>query len=117
MRKKMDILRNEVEFQKKLANYWEGRWKQEYTEKIVLLHKNMKLERKYKEISEEVRNKFELGQSPSQVTSQNLPSNQVKRGEGSSHDTKRKHKAISENELAMKDKGKGKRMNSSRRDA
>ena len=48
MHKEIDILRKEVEFQKKLADYWEGRWKQEYAEKIELLHKNVELEKKYK---------------------------------------------------------------------
>ena len=48
MRKEMDILRNEVEFQRKLADYWEGRWKQEYAEKTELLRKNVELEKKYK---------------------------------------------------------------------
>ena len=107
MRKEMDILRKEVEFQKKLADYWEEWWKQEYAEKIELLHKNMELEKKYEEISEEVQNKFELVHSPSRVTSQDILSNQVRRGEGSSHDTKRKRKAISEDELVMKDKREG----------
>ena len=59
----------------------------------------MKLERKYKEISEEVQNKFELGNLPSQVAPQDLPSNQVKRGEGNFHDTKRKRKAIREDSM------------------
>ena len=49
MRKEMDILRNEVEFQRKLADYWEGRWKQEYAEKIELLRQNVELEKKHKE--------------------------------------------------------------------
>ena len=49
MRKEMDILRNEVEFQRKLAEYWEGRWKQEYAEKIELLRQNVELEKKCKE--------------------------------------------------------------------
>ena len=111
MHKEIDTFRMEVEFQKKLADYWEGRWKQEYVEKIELLHKNMELERKYKEISDEVRDKFELGQSPSQVAPRNLPSNQVKGSEGSSHDAKKKRKSISEYELAMKDKEKEKRKN------
>ena len=52
MRKEMDILRNEVEFQKKLADYWEGRWKQEYAEKTELLRKNIELEKEYKENSQ-----------------------------------------------------------------
>ena len=50
----------EVKFQKKLADYREGRRKQEYAEKIGLLHKDVELEKKYKGIPEEVRNKFEL---------------------------------------------------------
>ena len=33
MRKELDLFQNEVEFQKKLADYWEGWWKQEYAEK------------------------------------------------------------------------------------
>ena len=80
-------------------------------EKIEILHKNVELEKKYKEIPEEVRNKFELVYSPSQLASQVLHSNQVKRGEGSSHDTKGKHKVNSEDELTMKDKGKEKEKN------
>ena len=51
MRKEMDILRNEVEFQRKLADYWEGRWKQEYAEKIELLRQNVELEKENKENS------------------------------------------------------------------
>ena len=31
-----------------MVDYWEGRKKQEYAEKIELLHKNMELEKKYK---------------------------------------------------------------------
>ena len=58
-----------------------------------------------------MRNKFELVHLPSQVASQDIHNNQVKRGEGSSRDNKRKHKAISEDELVMKDKGKEKRKN------
>ena len=52
IRKEVDLLRKEVEFQKKLADYWEGRWKQEYAEKIELLYKNVELEIKYKETSQ-----------------------------------------------------------------
>ena len=52
MRKEMDILRKEVEFQKKLTDYWKERWKQEYAEKIELLRKNAELEKKYKENSQ-----------------------------------------------------------------
>ena len=52
MRKETDILRKEIEFQKKLADYWEGQWKQEYAEKIGLLHNNVELEMKYKENSQ-----------------------------------------------------------------
>ena len=33
MCKEKDLLRKEVEFQKKLADYWEGWWKHEYAEK------------------------------------------------------------------------------------
>ena len=108
MHKEIDIFRMDVEFQKKLIDYWERRWKQEYAEKIGLLHKNGELEKKYKGIPEEVRNKFELVHSPSQVESQDLPGNQVERGEGSSHDTREKRKATSEDELAMKYKEKEK---------
>ena len=39
MYKEIEILRKEVEFQNRLAEHWEGRWKQEYSEKIELLHK------------------------------------------------------------------------------
>ena len=48
MCKEVDLLRKEVEFQKKLVDYWEGRWKQEYAKKIELLRKNVELEKKYK---------------------------------------------------------------------
>ena len=47
MCKEMDILRNKIKFQRKLADYWEGRWKQEYTEKIELLRKKVEQEKKY----------------------------------------------------------------------
>ena len=49
MRKEMNVLRNEVKFQKKLADYQEGRWKQEYAEKTESLRKNVELEKEYKE--------------------------------------------------------------------
>ena len=52
MRKEMDLLRKEVEFQKKLADYWKGWRKQENAEKIELLYKNVELETKYKETSQ-----------------------------------------------------------------
>ncbi|XP_071921768.1 uncharacterized protein [Coffea arabica] len=52
--KEIEILRDEIEVQKKLAKYWEGRWKDEYLEKIELLHKNIDPKRKYEGISEEV---------------------------------------------------------------
>ncbi|XP_027178185.1 uncharacterized protein LOC113777351 [Coffea eugenioides] len=51
MRKEVDLLQKEVEFQKNLADYWKRRWKQEYAEKIELLYKNIELEMKYKETS------------------------------------------------------------------
>ena len=71
----------------------------------------MELEKKYKGILERVRNKFEVVPSPSQVVSQDLPSNQVERGEGSSHDTREKRKVTSEDELTMKYKEKEKTKN------
>ena len=74
LHKKMEILRKEVEFQKKLAEHWEGRRKQEYLEKIELLHKNIELKKKYEGIPEEVRNKFELVHLPSRIASQDIPS-------------------------------------------
>ena len=37
-----------------MVDYWEGRWKQEYAEKIELLHKNIELKKKYGGITEEV---------------------------------------------------------------
>ena len=46
-----------------------------------------------------MRNKFELMHLPSMVASQNISSNQLKRGEGSSY------------ELSMKDKGRKKKKN------
>ena len=52
LHKKMDILRKEVKFQKKLADYWDGLWKQKYAKKIDLLRKNVRLEKKYKEKSQ-----------------------------------------------------------------
>ena len=69
------------------------------------------MKKKYEGIPEEVRNKFELVHLPSQVTSQNIPNNQIKWGEEISHDTKEKRKEISENEFDMKDKEKKKRKN------
>ena len=53
MYKEIAVLRDEIEVQKKLVAYWEGRWKHEYSEKIELLHKNLELKRKYEGISEE----------------------------------------------------------------
>ena len=47
------VLRDEIEVQRRLTEYWEGRWKQEYSEKLELLHQNMELKRKYEEISKE----------------------------------------------------------------
>ncbi|XP_071917081.1 uncharacterized protein [Coffea arabica] len=45
MYKEIEILRNEIEVQKRLAEYWEERWKHEYLEKIELLHENIELKR------------------------------------------------------------------------
>ena len=45
MYKEIEMLRNEVEIQKRLAEYWEERWKREYSEKIDLLHENIGLKR------------------------------------------------------------------------
>lgn len=53
MYKKIAVLRDEVEVQRRLAEYWEGWWKHKYPEKIELLHKNLELKRKYEGISEE----------------------------------------------------------------
>ena len=39
------ILQKEVEFQKKLAEHWEGQWKPEYTEKTELLNKDMEMKK------------------------------------------------------------------------
>ena len=41
-----------------------------------------------------------------QIASQDIPNNQGKSGEGSFHDTKEKHNESSEDELAMKDRGR-----------
>ena len=60
LHKKIEIIRMEVEFQKRLAEYWEGWWEQEYLEKIEPLHQNIEFKKKYKGILEEVRNEFEL---------------------------------------------------------
>ena len=49
--------------------------------------------------------------STTQVASQDIRSNQVNSGEGSSCDTKGKRKKISEDELAMKDSGRKERKN------
>ena len=49
----ISVLRDEIEVQRRLTEYWEGRWKQEYSEKLELLHQNMELKRKYEEISKE----------------------------------------------------------------
>ena len=53
MYKEIAVLRDEIEVQRRLAAYWEGRWKHEYSEKIELLHQNLELKRKYEGISEE----------------------------------------------------------------
>nr|XP_027088646.1 uncharacterized protein LOC113709996 [Coffea arabica] len=45
MYKEIEMLRNKVEVQKRLAEYWEERWKHEYSEKIELLHENIGLKR------------------------------------------------------------------------
>lgn len=47
------VLRDELEVQRRLTEYWERQWKQEYSEKLELLHQNMELKRKYEEISKE----------------------------------------------------------------
>ena len=41
----MEIFRNKIEVQKRLAEYWKERWKHEYWEKIELLHENIELKR------------------------------------------------------------------------
>ena len=85
----------------KLIEYYEGRWKQEYVEKTELLTKNMELKRKYEEKLEEMWNDFELVYSTTQVAFWDTPSNQVKSGEGSFHETKGKRKVFNENKLVM----------------
>ena len=111
MYKEIEILRKEVEFQKRLAEHWEGRWKQEYSEKIELLHKNIELKKKYEGIPEEVRSKFGLVPSSSQMASQDIPSNKDERGEGSVRDHKGKRKEMDGNGVAMRDKGRKKKKN------
>ena len=59
MYKEIQIIRKEIEFQNRLVEHWEWQWKQEYSEKIELLHKNIELKKKYEGIPEEVRSKFE----------------------------------------------------------
>ena len=69
LHKKIEIIRMEVEFQKRLAEYWEGWWEQEYLEKIEPLHQNIELKKKYEGILEEVRNEFELVHLPNRIAS------------------------------------------------
>ena len=45
MYKEIEILRNEIEVQKRLAEYWEDRWKCEHSEKSELLYENNELKR------------------------------------------------------------------------
>ena len=52
--KEIEVLQNEIEVQKRRAEYWEGRWKHEYSEKIELLHETIELKRQYEGIPEEV---------------------------------------------------------------
>ena len=76
--KEIGILRKEIELQNRLVEHWEGRWEQEYLEKIELLHENIELKKKYEGIPEEVRNKFELVHSPSRIAFQDISNNQEK---------------------------------------
>ena len=48
MHKEIEIFRKEIKLQKQLVEHWEGRWKQEYSEKIEPLHKNIELKKNMK---------------------------------------------------------------------
>ena len=92
MLREIEALQEKVEFQTKLTEYWEGRWKQEFVKKLELEKKHVDIQKKYYEALELIYDKSEEVCPPIPIASQGVVNNQGNGGEGSSNGSKRKRK-------------------------